>query len=99
MNTHPIVVIVAITIVFVVGYAFFLWFQKDDSDILRNRFASVGNPIGRTPSDIIAHVGRPTSTYRFTEQEIYTWTKPTYEIALVFKAGQCAGIQHERSRD
>jgi hypothetical protein len=99
MDIHPIAVVVAITIVFVVGYAFLYWFQNDDSYILRNRFAGLGDPVGRTSADIIAQVGRPTSTYRVGEQELYTWTKPTYEIALQFKAGQCTGIQHESRRD
>ena len=95
MNVYPFVAVVAITVLLLGGYVLFLSFEKDDSHILRNRFASIGDPVGRTPADIIAQVGRPTSIYRFGVREIYTWTKPKYEIALLFKDGRCAGIEHE----
>ena len=82
-------------VILLIGRVIFVSLQQNDSDNFANKFAHLGNLIGRPASEIISVVGSPTRIDSLENRYIYTWIKPAYEIGLIFEGGICKGVAHE----
>ncbi len=91
--------LLVIFVILLVGRTILIFCKQNDSDNFANKFAHLGNLIGRPESEIVKAMGTPTRIDRLENRYIYTWIKPAYEIGLFFADGVCQGIAHESRVD
>jgi len=84
--------------VVIVGGVFAAFSLSND----QGAFAKLGDVTGKSPEEVQAVVGAPTSISAVAENQVlYQWIKTNqaggYHYALLFEDGRCKGFTHQHS--